>query len=293
MFTLKTQEEIDILKEGGEILSHIMDKVTEMIQPGTETGELEELACKMMKEAGGRPAFKNYEIFTDGFFPTALCTSINEEVVHGPALPSRKLQEGDIISIDCGMEYPVDIKESASRRSKELKYSVKKKGRRSPINPYSKLGGYYTDMARTIPVGKIDKNTQKLVDTTRECLEKGLAQVYPGNTLNDIGKAVQKHAEAENFSVVRELVGHGVGHDVHEEPKIFNFEITEYGFEDLALKPGMVIAVEPMVNVGGDKIKMGDDNFTILTADNSLSAHFEHTIAITEKGAEIITISNS
>ena len=289
MFTLKTQEEINILKEGGEILSNIMDKVTEMIRPGATTGELEEVARQMMKEAGARPAFKDYEIFPDGFFPTALCTSINEEIVHGPALPSRTLQEGDIISIDCGMEYPVDIKESASRRSKELKYSVKKKDRSSPINPHSKLGGYYTDMARTIPVGKVDKNTKTLVDTTRECLEKAIARVKPGNTLNDIGKAVQKHAEAQNFSVVRELVGHGVGHDVHEEPKIFNFEISEYGFEDMVLKPGMVIAIEPMVNVGGYKIKIGEDNFTLLTADNSWSAHFEDTIAITEKGARIIT----
>ena len=285
MFTIKSKEEIDILREGGEILADIMEAVLDKVKPGVETGELEDLACEMMEKRGGRPAFKGYEIFQDGFFPTALCISINEEIVHGPAYPSRKIKEGDILSIDCGMEYPVAIE----RKAGELIYSIQKQERTSPINKYSLHGGYYTDMARTVAAGKIGKDTRKLMNTTRECLEKAIARIKPGNTLNDIGKAIQEHAESRNFSVVRELVGHRVGHDVHEDPKIFNYEISPYGFEDMALKPGMVVAIEPMVNMGQYKIKVAEDNFTIVTADNSLSAHFEDTIAITENGAEVIT----
>jgi methionyl aminopeptidase len=286
MFTIKTEEEIEAIREGGAILADIMDKVSQEVRPGAETGYLEDMACRMIEEAGGRPAFKGYEIFKDGFFPTALCTSINEEVVHGPAKPSRVLKQGDIIGIDCGMEYPVNIE----REDSEPVYSVKKDNRKFPINKYSRYGGYYTDMAKTLPVGNIDKATRKLVKTTKECLERAISEVKPGNKLSDIGKVIQRHAEAGGFSVVRELVGHGVGHDVHEDPQIFNFDFSGTGFKDLVLKPGMVVAIEPMVNMGGYKIKVAQDGFTFLTADKSLSAHFEHTIAITEKGAEIMTI---
>lgn len=269
-------------------MADIMNKVSQEIKPGAETGYLEDMVCQMMEEAGGRPAFKGFEIFQDGFFPTALITSINEEVVHGPAKPSRVLKQGDIVSIDCGMEYPVNIK----RNSSELVYSVKEDNRIFPINKYSQYGGYYTDMAKTLPVGNIDRAAQKLVKTTKECLERAISTVKPGNKLSDIGKVIQEHAEAGGFSVVRELVGHGVGHDVHEDPQIFNFDISDSGFEDTILEAGMVVAIEPMLNMGGYKIKTGKDNFTFLTADGSLSAHFEHTIAITEKGAEIMTIRN-
>ncbi|MFW5888672.1 MAG: type I methionyl aminopeptidase [Patescibacteria group bacterium] len=286
MFTIKTKEEIKAIREGGKILADIMDKVSREIKPGAETGDLEDMVCRMMEEAGGRPAFKGFEVFRDGFFPTALITSINEEVVHGPAKPSRKLKPGDIVGIDCGMEYPIDVK----RKNGELVYSVKKNNRTLPVNPYSRYGGYYTDMAKTLPVGNIDKKTKKLVKTARECLEKAIAQAKPGNKLSDIGKAVQAHAEAGGFSVVRELVGHGVGHDVHEDPQIFNFDFSGFTFEDQALEAGMVVALEPMVNIGGYKVRLAKDNFTFKTMDNSLSAHFEHTIAITKKGAEIMTI---
>jgi methionyl aminopeptidase len=286
MFTIKTKEEVKAIKEGGRILADIMNKVSQEIKPGVETGHLEDMVCRMMEQAGGRPAFKGFEVFRDGFFPTALITSINEEVVHGPAKPSRVLKQGDIVGIDCGMEYPVRIEKNGS----ELVYSVKKNNRNIPINEHSRYGGYYTDMAKTLAVGNIDKETKKLVKTTRECLDKAITRIKPGNKLSDIGKAVQKHAEGRGFSVVRELVGHGVGHDVHEDPQIFNFDISTDGFKDITLEPGMVLAVEPMVNIGGYKIKVAEDNFTFLTADGSLSAHFEHTIAITEKGAEIMTI---
>lgn len=286
MFTIKSKEEIQLIREGGIILADVIDKAAREIKPGVDTADLEDMACRMIKEAGGRPAFKNYEIFKGGFFPTALCASINDEIVHGPAKPGRILKEGDIIGVDCGMEYPVNIKETNG----ELIYSVKREGRNSPINKYSTYGGYYTDMSKTIVVGKIDDKVRKLVQTTEECLDKAIKQVKPGNTLNDIGKVIQQHAESRGFSVVRDLVGHGVGHDVHEEPHIFNYEIVQYGFEDLTLKPGMVIAIEPMVNIGGYQIKVLDDNFTIATADGGLSAHFEHTIAVTEEGCEVMTI---
>ncbi len=288
MFTLKTKEEIKIIKEGGAILSHIIDTVAKEVVPGVDTAYLEDIACRMIKEAGGRPAFKKYEIFKGGFFPTALCTSVNEEIVHGPAKPGRKLKQGDIIGIDCGMEYPVNIKESGG----ELIYSIKKDKTRGVINKYSTYGGYYTDMSKTIEVGKVDSKTKKLVKTTKETLQLAIQQVKPGNSLNDIGKAVQKHGESRDFSVVRDLVGHGVGHDIHEEPKVFNYEISRYGFEDIALEPGMVIAIEPMLNIGDYNIKMANDNFTIITADGSLSAHFEHTVVVTEGGCEIMTIDN-
>jgi methionyl aminopeptidase len=289
MFTLKTQEEIELIREGGGILSYILDQVVKEVAPGVNTADLEDMACRMIEEAGGRPAFKDYEIFENGFFPTALCTSINEEIVHGPAKPGRILQEGDIIGIDCGMEYPVDIK----RTGGELAYFVKKNNRRGPINKHSVYGGYYTDMAKTIAVGKIDSKVRELVQTTEESLYKAIKKIKPGNTLNDIGREVQKHAESRGFSVVRDLVGHGVGHDVHEEPQVFNYEISQHGFKDLVLEPGMVIAVEPMVNVGGHRIDVLDDNFTIVTADRSLSAHFEHTIAVTETGYEIMTVDRN
>lgn len=285
MFTIKTQREIEVIEEGGRILAEIMRKVTRKVKPGVETGELEDMALEMIERAGGRPAFKDFEIFKDGFFPTALCTSINEEVVHGPAKPSRTLREGDIVSIDCGMEYPVDIQ----RKGGKPVYGVKKADRVSPINPHSFYGGYYTDMSRTVSVGRTDKKTKKLVTVTKECLEKAIGKAEPGNYLSDIGRAVQEHAESRGFSVVRELVGHGVGHDVHEDPKIFNFDISSAGFEDGVLEAGMVIAIEPMINKGGYKIRLGEDNFTFLTADGSLSAHFEDTVAITDKGPRIVT----
>lgn len=270
MITLKTKEEIEVLRKGGKILAQILKKVSKEVKPGVNTEHLENMACDLIEKAGGRPAFKNYEIFSGRFFPTALCTSINSEVVHAPAIPGRILKEGDIVGLDLGMEYPV-----------KKKAKVK--------NKYSRFGGFYTDTAKTVACGKVDKKIEKLLKVTRESLKLAIKKSKPGGTLNDVGKAIQKHVESNGFSVVRDMVGHGVGHKVHEDPQVFNYQFVKEGIEDIVLKPGMVIAIEPMVNVGDPGIIIGPDNFSVVTADGSLNAHFEHTVAITEKGNIIIT----
>lgn len=261
MIRIKTKDEIEILRKGGKILSNILEKIIIKVRPGVETGDLEKMACDLIRKAGGYPSFKGYAMHDGIIFPTALCTSINEEIVHAPAFPSRKLNSGDIIGIDIGMKYP------------------NKKHKR----------GYYTDMSKTVPVGKIDEKVKKLIKITRECLDLAIKEVKPGNTLSDIGRAVQHHAESNGFSVVRELVGHGVGHCVHEDPQIPNYEIIDNSLENAVLKPGMVIAIEPMINMGTWKVKTASDGFTVITADNKLSAHFEHTVAVMEDENKVLT----
>jgi len=262
MIIIKTEKEIAIMRQGGKILASILKKLIKEVQPGVSTGHLEKMANSLIKQAGGRPSFKGYKSMHEAYaFPTALCTSINNEIVHAPALPSRKLKLGDIIGIDLGLEYP-----------------------------YSKnLPGYYTDMAVTIPVGKVSKEAKKIITVTKKALELAIKQVKPNSSLNDIGRAIQQYVEAQGFSVVRELVGHGVGTAVHEEPQVPNYEIVDKSMKNIILKPGMAIAIEPMVNAGDWKVKNGDDGFTILTNDDSLSAHFEHTVVVTKKGCEVIT----
>jgi methionyl aminopeptidase len=268
MIKIKTKEEIEILRKGGKILHSVLDELSQKAVIGISTKELEEIACKLILDAGGRPSFKDYKMSRKIFFPTVLCVSINEEIVHGSALPSRILKNGDIVGLDLGMEYPIN---------------------KNAGNKYSKLGGYYTDSARTIIIGDVDKKTRKLVSTTKECLELAIKQIKPKNTLNDIGTAIQRHAENAGFFVVRDLVGHGVGHEVHEDPQVPNFEIKNNEMINVVLKKGMVIAIEPMLNIGTEKVKVMNDGFTIITADKSLSAHFEHTVAVTENGCEVLT----
>jgi len=262
MIIIKTNKEIAIMRRGGKILAEILKKLAAEVKPGVTTGHLEKMACSLIKSAGGRPSFKGYKSMHDSrAFPTALCTSINNEIVHAPALPARRLRPGDIIGIDLGMEYPCG----------------------------KDTHGYYTDMAVTVPVGKVSKQAKKLINVTKKSLELAIKQVKPNNNLSLIGLAIQTYVEANGFSVVRDLVGHGVGTAVHEEPQVPNYVIKGKAFDDVVLKPGMTIAIEPMVNEGGWKVKSGKDGFTIVTADGSLSAHFEHTVAVTEKGCEILT----
>lgn len=264
MITYKTKEEIKIIREGGKILAQILSKIISKVKPGVATGYLEDMACRLILEAGGRPAFKGLKSKYDRVaYPTALCTSINEEVVHAPAYPSRQLFEGDIIGIDVGMEYP---------------YSGKRKEK-----------GLYTDMAITAGVGKINEEAKKLISVTKESLRRGLTQIKPGKSLDDLGRTIQSYVENEGFSVVRDLVGHGVGYEVHEDPQVPNYLPRQKDREVVLFKPGMVLAIEPMVNVGTYKVLSRPDGFTIVTADGNLSAHFEHTIAVTEKGIEILT----
>lgn len=262
MITIKTKKDIEILCEGGKKLAIILEKLKNIVKPGITTGNLEKMACSMIKKIGGKPSFKGYSSgFNEDPFPTALCTSINDEIVHAPALPSRELKEGDIVGIDIGMIYP---------------NCCKKK--------------YYTDMAITVGVGRIKKEAEKLIKITKRSLELAIKQVKPGNTLKDIGKAVEEYSKNNGYSVVRELVGHGVGFEVHEEPQVPNYEVKDGSIKNIILKSGMVIAIEPMINIGNWKIKSCEDGFTFKTIDKSLSAHFEHTIAIVDNGSKILTI---
>lgn len=262
MIIIKTAKEVEVMRRGGKILAGILSEIAKMAGPGVTTGDLEEAACRLIKKSGGRPSFKGYKSMLETkAFPTALCTSINEEVVHAPALPARPLQNGDIVGIDVGMEYPY--------------------GR--------DLRGYYTDMAVTVAIGRVSRIAKELTNVTRKSLILAIKRIKPGNTLNDIGLAVEQCAKTAGFSVVRDLVGHGVGTAVHEDPQIPNYPTYDRSFENIVFKPGMVLAIEPMINAGAHRIKGLSDGFTIVTADGSLSAHFEHTVAVTEKGCQILT----
>jgi len=253
--TIKTVEEMELIKEGGHILGQILQKLGAMVAPGITTEDLEIEACRMILAANGRPAFKHYHTPGEHPFPTALCTSINDEVVHGPATPARELKEGDIIGIDIGMEW-------------------------------QKL---YTDTAITVAVGRISKEASKLMEVTQKALEIGIAAAQPGVLISDIGKAVEQYVKPFGYGIVRDLVGHGVGYQVHEEPRVPNY--FDRSLPPVIIKEGMVIAIEPMINAGGWRVDFDEeDGWTIRTQDGSLSAHFEHTIVITKNGPEIATI---
>lgn len=246
MIYIKTKQEIKKIADGGKILSAILNNVAKKIKPGITTLALNDYAEFLIKKFGATPSFKNFEKY-----PASLCTSVNDAIVH--AIPSNyKLQEGDIIGLDLGIWWK----------------------------------GLCTDMARTVPVGKISQEAKKLISVTKKCLELGIKQIKPGNRIGDYGYAVQVYAEKNGFSVVRNLTGHGVGREVHEDPKIFNFGKPNDGEE---FKEGMVIALEPMINQGTYKNKISDDGWTILTADKKLSAHFEHTVVVTKRGCKVLT----
>ncbi len=254
MIIIKTKEEITKIAEGGKILSWILKQLVKEIKPGITTAELEEMALKLIEEKGAEPSFKGYKSAKqERPFTTALCTSINEEIVHAPAMPSRELRLGDLLSIDVGIKYK----------------------------------GLYTDMATTIAIGKVSKETKKLLKVTKKALALGINQVKPGNRISDIAGAIQKFVERQGFSVVRDLVGHGVGKEVHEEPRIPNFVTDES--KQIELKEGMVIAIEPMVCSGSYQIETLNDGWTAVAADKKLSAHFEHTVAVAKDGYKILT----
>jgi methionyl aminopeptidase len=254
MIIIKTQEEITIMKEGGKILAGILDEVSKAVIPGISTLELDELAERLIREAGGDPAFLNYSVEgeEDNPYPATLCTSVNSEVVHGIPSKNEILKEGDIIGLDIGMFYK----------------------------------GLCTDTAITVGVGKISEDVQKLMDVTLRALKKGISQIKSGAHIGDIGSVIQQYVEGEGFSIVKQLVGHGVGKEVHEEPRVPNY--GEFG-TGIKLEEGMTLAIEPMVNVGEDLVQTDDDQWTIITNDKSLSAHFEHTVVVTKKGCTIIT----
>lgn len=254
MIIIKTPEEILIMKKCGKILANVLDTVSKNVSPGISTKELDLLAEKLIKEAGGSPAFLNYTIEgeEDNPYPGTLCTSVNSEVVHGIPSKNMILKKGDIIGLDIGMYY----------------------------------NGLCTDTAKTVPVGKISEDNIILLDVTKKALAKGIAKVKSGGKIGDIGAVIQQYVEGEGFSIVKQLVGHGVGKDIHEEPRIPNYGTAGTGIK---LEEGMTIAIEPMVNVGEDLVQTEEDGWTVITADKSLSAHFEHTVVVTRKGCTILT----
>ncbi|HOZ53362.1 MAG TPA: M24 family metallopeptidase [bacterium] len=279
MIYYKTKEEIEIIRQGGKILANILENLGQKIVPGASTAELEEIAVSSIEGAGGRPSFKNYDMGDDIFFPSGLCVSINNEVVHGASLPDRIIKEGDIVSLDIGMEWPIQTKEEAINNNR-------------PYNNKSQLGGFYTDTCRTFPAGKISKEAKKLLEVTKEALNLGISKAIAGNTLNDIGKIIGDYVKSQGYSSVRDLVGHGVGYFAHEDPNVFHYEIGNNSFENMTLEPGMVIAIEPMINQGKFRVKMDGNGYTIITSDGLLSAHFEHSIAILEKGRGNIVLTS-
>ena len=247
MISLKSERELDLMRKAGSIVAQILDELTKMAKPGMSTGELDRFAESRCKDFKVAPAFKGYH-----GFPATVCISINEEVVHGIPSPKRILKNGDIVGLDFGVSYD----------------------------------GWFGDSARTIGIGTISPEAQKLMDVTAESLRLGIQECREGNRIFDIGHAVQNYVEAYGYGVVREFVGHGIGRALHEEPQVPNYGPKGKG---LLLKVGMVLAIEPMINAGSHEVKVLKDGWTAVTVDRSLSAHFEHTVAITAKGPEILT----
>jgi methionyl aminopeptidase len=244
----KSASEIERMRQSGRIVRQVLDELRSMVKPGITTMDLERFAEKKIAELGAKPAFKGYYDY-----PCVLCTSVNEEIVHGIPSEKRALKDGDIVSIDCGVV----------------------------------LDGYYGDAAITVPVSDAVKpELRKLLTVTEESLYKGIDQALIGNSIGDVGAAVQEHVEAAGFSVVREFVGHGIGTRLHEEPQVPNFGARGHGAK---LREGMVIAIEPMVNFGKPETRVLGDKWTAVTVDGSFSAHFEHCVAVTKDGPVILT----
>jgi methionyl aminopeptidase len=255
MIVRKNMAELEKMRAAGLLVWKILDKLKGMVAEGVTTYDLEVEAEKMMNDAGARPAFKGYKTVTagDSKFPYVLCTSVNDEIVHGMPSQKRVLKPGDIVSIDTGVQ----------------------------------LNGYYGDSAVTVPVGEISEETKRLLDVTRESLELAIDKARAGNRLFDICGTVERHVTASGFTVVREFVGHGIGTHMHEEPQIPNY--IDRKNENPRLKEGMVLAIEPMVNAGKPGSRVRPDRWTAVTEDGKYSAHFEHTVAITANGPWVLT----
>ncbi|MCT8976488.1 type I methionyl aminopeptidase [Clostridium sp. CX1] len=248
MIIIKNDKEIEYMREAGKIVANTLLRLEEVIRPGITTAELDIIAEEYITKQGAKPSFKGYY-----GFPASICASVNKEVVHG--IPSNKviLQEGDIISIDCG----------------------------------AVLNGYHGDAARTFAVGKISDKAQQLIDVTKESFFRGVKKAVIGNKLTDISAEIQKYAESFGYSLVRDYVGHGIGKDMHEDPEVPNFGRPGRGPK---LCRGMVLAIEPMVNIGNYHVRVESNDWTVVTEDGSLSAHYENTVAILDDGPEILTL---
>ena len=254
MIIRKNKKELEQMRRSGLLVYEILQKLAGMVEEGVTTQDLEMAAEKMMQDAGAKPAFKGYYTPSAGSkYPYVLCTSVNEQIVHGMPSSKRKLKKGDIVSIDTGVQ----------------------------------LNGYFGDSALTVPVGEISEAAKKLLRVTQESLEMAIDQARSGNRLFDICGTVEKHVTENGFSVVREMVGHGIGTKLHEEPQVPNY--VDKRNENPRLKEGMVLAIEPMVNAGAPDMKVLPDKWTAVTKDGSFSAHFEHCVAVTENGPWVLT----
>jgi methionyl aminopeptidase len=246
LIVLKSEDEIKRMAESCRIVAEVLEGIRKMIAPGVKTEELDRFAESFIRSKAAKPAFKGYR-----GYPSSVCTSINDQVVHG--IPSsKKLRNGDIISLDIGVNYR----------------------------------GFFGDAALTLPVGTIGKEAERLVNVTEESLQEGIDQATEGNRISDISSSIQQYVESEGFSVVRTFVGHGIGRELHEEPQIPNYGRPGEGPE---IRVGMTLAIEPMVNAGGWEVSILNDGWTAVTKDRKLSAHFEHTVAITKNGQVILT----
>ena len=247
--TIKTAREIELMREAGRLLEIVHNQLGEFIKPGITTLDIDRLGEKLIRNLGCTPNFLHYN-----GYPASICVSVNDEVVHGIPNKRRVLQEGDIVSLDAGLIYK----------------------------------GYHSDAARTYAVGSVSKEAQQLIDVTRQSFFEGIKFARAGNHLNDISTAIAAYAEKFGYGVVRDLVGHGIGTHLHEDPQIPNFKQRRKGMK---LRPGMTLAIEPMVNEGSYDVVWLDDDWTVVTEDGSLAAHYENTIVITEDGCEILTLS--
>ena len=253
MIRLKTKEELLVMRDAGKVVSDVLDALREVVMPGVSTAELERVAEKHIAAVGGKAAFKGYRpSYAERPFPGAICTSVNREVVHGIPSDGRILEEGDIVSVDVGVF----------------------------------LKGYYGDAACTYPVGNVDKGRRKLLDVAEKSLELAIAASMKGNTVGDIGYAVESHVLGNGFGVVRDYTGHGVGRKLHEAPQVPNFGKRGNG---VTLQRGMTLALEPMIMAGKEEVMLGSDGWVVVTVDGSDAAHFERTIVITNDGPEILT----
>jgi methionyl aminopeptidase len=252
MIVLKAPEEIEIMRAASRIVAEVLAELKAAVRPGVSTAELDAIAEDLTRRKGAVPAFKGYEV-AGRVFPASLCVSINDEVVHGIPSERRVLRDGDIVGLDFGVRYR----------------------------------GFYGDAAVTVPVGAVAPEALELVRTTREALEAGIAAARPGRRIGDVSAAIQQHAESRHFAVVRDFVGHGIGRRLHEEPQVPNFGQADRG---IRLREGMVLAIEPMLNLGGPAVEVKDDGWTAVTSDGSLSAHFEHSVAITGDGPYVLSV---
>jgi methionyl aminopeptidase len=247
MIHLKSAKEIEIMRGPSKIVAEILLELRENVREGATTADIDKIAEELTLKKKAKPAFKGYR-----GFPASLCISVNDQVVHGIPSTKKILKHGDIVGLDFGVIYD----------------------------------GYYGDSAMTVPVGEISAEVERLVKVTEQCLHRAIEQAIPGNFISDISAAVQKLADANNYGIVREFCGHGIGRSLHEDPPVLNYVHNGKGPK---IKAGLVLAIEPMINLGSDKVKVLEDGWTVITADGKPSAHFEHTIAVTPTGPEILT----